>query len=77
MFDGTPLIMIESTEALVDLVGKLKNCKVVGDRETAGVGGRCRGKCRSAGTSGANRDSAHSFMCTNAHIHQRKSGPND
>jgi len=30
MFDGTPLIMIESTEALVDLVGKLKNCKVVG-----------------------------------------------
>lgn len=30
MFDGTPLVMIESTEALVDLVKKLKTCPVIG-----------------------------------------------
>jgi len=30
MFDGTPLVMIESTEALVELVAELKKCKVVG-----------------------------------------------
>jgi ribonuclease D len=30
MFDGTPLVMIETTEALVELVDRLKQCKVVG-----------------------------------------------
>ena len=30
MFDGTPLVMIESTDALVELVEKLKSCRVIG-----------------------------------------------